>query len=98
MEEAAATGVTINKAKHRHFVSVAATRVARACLPADVSLVNLHRASTRAERRKVAFAHGFADAMGKKPRRLIGDLQHTMQLVGRDTLLAARHEVDGLKH
>ena len=35
--------------------------------------------------------------MAKEPSRLVSDLQSAVHLMGRDTLLAAAHEVDGLQ-
>src|SRR5207248_8490669 len=87
-----------DKTKHRHFVRVTAARIAAALFPADVSLINLDSAAASAEWREITFAHRLADTVGKEPSRFVGDFENAMQLVGRDTILAARHEVDGLKH
>src|SRR6185312_10657798 len=38
------------------------------------------------------------DTVLKEPRRLVADLQNAVELVSRNALLAARHEIDGLEH
>src|SRR5437868_988876 len=62
----------------------------------DEGLIDLDDAASAAERGKVARPHSFADAMGQEPRRLVGDFQNAVQLMGGNTLLAARHQIDGL--
>lgn len=41
--------------------------------------------------------HGFADAVAKKPRGVVRDLQRTVHLMGGNALLAAAHQMNGLK-
>lgn len=52
---------------------------------ADVGLINLHRATARIERREIAGAHGFADAVGEEELLSLADeadlvLQHALAL------------------
>lgn len=61
----------------------------------DESLVHFDRATVAAERRVLDGCHGKADTMGHEPSGLVGDAEHTVQLVGRDALLAGRHQVRG---
>ncbi len=66
-------------------------------LAADVSLVDLDNAALPAERRQLPSAHRFTNAVRQKPRRLVGDFENAVELMGRDTLLAAGHQIDGLE-
>jgi len=67
-------------------------------LLADERLVYFDDLAQPAKGRQPARAHRLTDAMGKKPRGLVGDLQHAVQLVGGNALLAARQQVDRLQH
>jgi hypothetical protein len=75
-----------------------ATAHFHALLAADVSLVDLDNAALPAERRQLPSAHRFTNAVRQKPRRLVGDFENAVELMGRDTLLAAGHQIDGLEH
>lgn len=59
-------------------------------------LIDFNDAATAAEGRQVAVAHGLADTMGEKPRGFVGGLKRAVQLVGRNALLAAGHQIDRL--
>ena len=90
-------GVAVDQRQHLHLMVLSAHF--RSALDAtDESLVNLDDTTARTERGKVARAHRFTDAIGQKPRAPIGDLQNTVQLMRRNTLLAGNHQVGGLQH
>src|SRR4029079_19012821 len=42
-------------------------------------------------------AHGLANAMAHEPRGLVADIERAVQLMGRDALLAAAHQMEGLQ-
>jgi hypothetical protein len=60
-------------------------------LAANVGLINLDRAVDLAERRKIALAHRFEDAMGQEPRRLNNQAERVSDLVRTDAILATRY-------
>jgi hypothetical protein len=60
-------------------------------LAADQGLVNLH---DPAQQRCVVVADRVADAVREVPRRLVGDLEHPLELLGRYALLRLDDEVD----
>jgi hypothetical protein len=67
VEEAAAASVAIDQAEHGHFVAPTALGSRSASLAANVGLIDFDRATVRAERRKPALAHRFADAVRQEP-------------------------------
>ena len=48
-----------------------------------------------AQLRGVGFGHGVADAVAEIPSGLVRDSDGALDLIGRDTLLGLKHEVDG---
>lgn len=65
---------------------------------ADKGLVHLNDLAAAAHWGKRAIPHGLTNAVRQKPSRLVGHLKGAVQLMRRDALLAAAHEVHGLKH
>jgi len=89
--EAANRTATLDQRHYNALVPGAVTDGAVGLL-ADVRLVDLDMLASAANRwGLVARAHRLADAVGHEPRRLVGDDEHTVQLVGRNALLAGRH-------
>jgi len=62
MERANLPAIAINERKHRIFVAIATT-LDRAIFAADKSFVGFYNATGSAERRKIAGAEGFANAV-----------------------------------
>lgn len=96
-----APGVAIHQRENLVLVVEApallvAARLDRAVV-ADEGFVNLDDPAIATEGGEIARAHGLADAVGEKPCGLVSHLQHPVELVSRDTLLRAGHEVDGLE-
>ncbi len=91
LEPTALAAFTVHQRNNAVLVSGAATD-RNVALVADVGFVNLDRATVRTEElRKIAGAHGFANAMGEGPRTLVGDFKNAVELVGANTLLARHH-------
>ncbi len=68
-----------------------------ATLIADKGFVKLDDAASATHRSQPAGTHGFANAVDQEARGLVGDLQHAMQLVRAETLLARRSKVNRLQ-
>lgn len=62
---------------------------------ADMGLVHLNRTTVAADWRGVRVRHRLTDAMRHEPRRLVGDPEQAVELVGAEPLLASRHEMRG---
>lgn len=107
--ESADLAATFDQTKHRALVGRAGLAAARergaarrhcrcrAGLLAEIGFVGFDGLAFAANRAKVAFAHGFTNAMGQEPSRLERDFQNAVKLVGADTLLAGAHQVDCLQ-
>src|SRR6185437_1885393 len=64
---------------------------------ADEGLVHFDRAASPAERKLAALLHRLADAVRHEPRRLEGDPESAVELVGADAFLARRDQENRLE-
>ena len=92
----AGAATAFHKAHNGNAVSVA-TGLRLAFAAALICFVNFDGFALAAERRHVALRHGKTEAVGDKPRRLEGAAKGAVKLVGANALLAAAHEMGGLK-
>src|SRR4051812_9375849 len=97
MKQPATASVAVDKAKHGHFVVVRAP-YGLALFAPDIGFIDLDSAAADTKGRKVAFAHGFTNAVRQEPSGLVRDLQHPVELVSTDALLAAGEQEHGLQH
>lgn len=68
--------------------------VGTSSLPADISLIHLDDASNLI---KGIFKHGRANPVTEIPSRLVGDIEHPLDLISGNTLRGLSHDVDGQK-
>ena len=68
-----------------------------AVFPTNVGLVNLDGRALAAHRRKGPITHRLSNAMGQKPGGLHATRKHSLDLAGRNALLAGAHKVDHLQ-
>ena len=62
-----------------------------------VSLIGFHDFALTTERRQVAIAHCFANAVGHEPRRFVSDVEGAVELVSGDAFLRRGHQVKRLQ-
>src|SRR4051812_7161816 len=61
----------------------------------DIGFISLYGLTLTAHRREIAArCHCLADSVSHKPRGLIGDAQHAVQLVGAHAFLAGRKQMN----
>ena len=76
--------------------AASALHIAHFRLVADVGFISHDLGTVAAHNVQSTIAHCFTDAVSKEPCRLVGDFQNAVQLVSRNALLAAGHQIDGL--
>lgn len=94
-------GSTIYQGQNLIFVLVAAPFLLALRLLGEIAanegFIDFHDAAIGTERRKVARAHRFTNAMGHEPSRFEGDAQGAMQLIRADALLAGCNQENSLQ-
>lgn len=92
--EGADVASTFDKGEHRFFVSMAAADLSPR-LAADEGFVSFDRTAADSQD-PTGGVHGFADAMGHEPSRLVLHAKRALQLVATASLFARADKVDRL--